>query len=137
MWTVVRCPDCKRCRGIRKNPGSCGFCGSRSVDVQIIGEAADAGELQSMVASANLPEELRNQVDVSLKSSVLDRDFNPKSILNALQKAAGDNCVISIPVLEVELAKVGIQVTVEQVLQEATHQGILMQTADREHILLD
>ena len=138
MWSIVRCPGCKKCRGIRGKAGKCNYCGFVGEDVEVIGKAADSGQLQREVALANMPEELRDEMREKMRPEMIIEDEADASLFLApLRLAVTDKGVVSPKKLALELQRKGIPIAIEDLLEEAVHQGLLLRSGQDQYILLD
>ena len=138
MWSIVRCPGCKKCRGIRGKAGKCNYCGFVGEDVEVIGKAADSGQLQREVALANMPEELRDEMREKMRPEMIIEDEADASLFLApLRLAVNDKGVVSPKKLALELQRKGIPIAIEDLLEEAVHQGLLLRSGQEQYILLD
>lgn len=138
MWSIVRCPGCKKCRGIRGKAGKCNYCGFVGEDVEVVGKAADSGQLQREVALANMPEELRDEMREKMRPEMIIEDEADASLLLApLRLAVNDKGVVSPKKLALELQRKGIPIAIEDLLEEAVHQGLLLRSGQDQYILLD
>ncbi len=138
MWSIVRCPDCKKCRGIRKKAGKCSYCGFVGEDVEVVGKAADSGQLQREVAIANMPAELRDEMRKKMRPEmVIEEEADAGLFLAPLRSSADVNGVISPGKLAIELQRKGIPISIEDLLEEAVHQGLLLRAGDDRFVLLD
>ena len=138
MWSIVRCPGCKKCRGIRGKAGKCNYCGFVGEDVEVVGKAADRGQLQREVALANMPEELRDEMREKMRPEMIIEDEADASLFLApLRLAVNDKGVVSPKKLALELQRKGIPIAIEDLLEEAVHQGLLLRSGQDQYILLD
>ena len=138
MWSIVRCPGCKKCRGTRGKAGKCNYCGFVGEDVEVIGKAADSGQLQREVALANMPEELRDEMREKMRPEMIIEDEADASLFLApLRLAVNDKGVVSPKKLALELQRKGIPIAIEDLLEEAVHQGLLLRSGQDQYILLD
>lgn len=138
MWSIVRCPGCKKCRGIRGKAGKCNYCGFVGEDVEVVGKAADSGQLQREVALANMPEELRDEMREKMRPEMIIEDEADASLFLApLRLAVNDKGVVSPKKLALELQRKGIPIAIEDLLEEAVHQGLLLRSGQDQYILLD
>ena len=138
MWSIVRCPGCKKCRGVRGKAGKCNYCGFVGEDVEVVGKAADSGQLQREVALANMPEELRDEMREKMRPEMIIEDEADASLFLApLRLAVNDKGVVSPKKLALELQRKGIPIAIEDLLEEAVHQGLLLRSGQDQYILLD
>ena len=138
MWSIVRCPGCKKCRGIRGKAGKCNYCGFVGEDVEVVGKASDSGQLQREVALANMPEELRDEMRKKMRPQMIIEDEADASLFLApLRLAVNDKGVVSPKKLALELQRKGIPIAIEDLLEEAVHQGLLLRSGQDQYILLD
>ena len=138
MWSIVRCPGCKKCRGIRGKAGKCNYCGFVGEDVEVVGKAADSVQLQREVALANMPEELRDEMREKMRPEMIIEDEADASLFLApLRLAVNDKGVVSPKKLALELQRKGIPIAIEDLLEEAVHQGLLLRSGQDQYILLD
>ena len=138
MWSIVRCPGCKKCRGIRGKAGKCNYCGFVGEDAEVVGKAADSGQLQREVALANMPEELRDEMREKMRPEMIIEDEADASLFLApLRLAVNDKGVVSPKKLALELQRKGIPIAIEDLLEEAVHQGLLLRSGQDQYILLD
>ena len=74
MYTVVRCPSCQRCWGVSGKTRKCPHCGTQvGDDVQVVSTADTAAELQREVAIANMPENLRKEMEQKLPKAISEK----------------------------------------------------------------
>ena len=138
MWSIVRCPGCKKCRGIRGKAGKCNYCGFVGEDVEVVGKAADSGQLQREVALANMPEELRDEMREKMRPEmIIENEADASLFLAPLRLAVNDKGVVSPKKLALELQRKGIPIAIEDLLEEAVHQGLLLRSGQDQYILLD
>ena len=138
MWSIVRCPGCNNCRGIRNKVGKCNYCGFAGEDVEVVGEVADSSQLQREVAIANMPVELRDEMRKKMRPEmVIEEEANAGLFLAPLRSSADVNGVVSPGKLAIELQRKGIPISIEDLLEEAVHQGLLLRAGDDRFVLLD
>lgn len=138
MWSIVRCPGCKKCRGIRKKVGKCSYCGFVGEDVEVVGKAVDSSQLQREVALANMPAELRDEMRKKMRPEmVIEEEEDAGLFLAPLRLAADERGVVSQKKLALELQRTGITISTDDLLEEAVHQGLLLRAGDDRFVLLD
>jgi hypothetical protein len=138
MWSIVRCPGCKKCRGIRAKAGKCSYCGFVGEDVEVVGKAVDSSQLQREVALANMPAELRDEMRKKMRPEmVVEEEADAGLFLAPLRLAADEEGVVSPEKLALELQRKGILISTEDLLEEAVHQGLLLRASQERYVLLD
>jgi len=138
MWSIVRCPGCKKCRGIRNKVGKCSYCGFVGDDVEVVGKAVDSSQLQREVALANMPAELRDELRKKMRPEmIVEEEADAGLFLAPLRLAADEKGVVSHEKLAIELQRKGIPISIEDLLEEAVHQGLLLRASQDRYVLLD
>lgn len=137
MYTVVRCPSCQRCWGVRGKPRKCPHCGIQvGDDVQIVSVVDTAVDLQREVAIANMPEKLRKEMEDKLPKAVEINENPSANQLFACIRIAAVNDIIQLDRLAGALRGKGISVSAEDVAEEAVSQGLLIRQGDGSYLLL-
>ncbi len=138
MWSIVRCPGCNNCRGIRNKAGKCNYCCFVGEDVEVVGKVADSSQLQREVAIANMPAELRDEMRKKMRPEmVIEEEANAGLFLAPLRSSVDQNGVVSPEKLAIELQRKGIPISIEDLLEEAVHQGLLLRAAQDRYVLID
>lgn len=137
MYTVVRCPSCQRCWGVRGKTRKCPHCGVQvGDDVQIVSVADNAAELQREVAIANMPEKLRKEMQDKLPKAVeVNENPSANQLFACIRIAAIEN-LVHLDRLAGALRGKGISVDAEDVAEEAVSQGLLIRQRDGSYLLL-
>ena len=137
MYTVVRCPSCQRCWGVRGKTRKCPHCGIQvGDDVQIVSVVDTAVDLQREVAIANMPEKLRKEMEDKLPKAVEINENPSANQLFACIRIAAVNDIIQLDRLAGALRGKGISVSAEDVAEEAVSQGLLIRQGDGSYLLL-
>ena len=95
MYTVVRCPSCERCWGVRGKTRKCPHCGYQpGDDLQIVSVVDNASELQREVAIANMPESLRDEMRDRLPKAIeVNENPSASQLFACIRTAAIDDIV--------------------------------------------
>jgi len=130
-WNVVRCSACSTCHGHRGNGRVCPHCGQKlQVDAEIVISVATASELRIEVALANTPEELRaslrKRLVVNQKLFHHDEPISFKGLAQVLHNATDENGVLTVKSLQPVLAESGNDVDVNDLIDMAETQGLLV-----------
>ena len=137
MYTVVRCPSCQRCWGVRGKTRKCPHCGIQvGDDVQVVSVVDTAVDLQREVAIANMPEKLRKEMEEKLPKAVEINENPSANQLFACIRIAAVNDIIQLDRLAGALRGKGISVSAEDVAEEAVSQGLLIRQGDGSYLLL-
>ncbi|HIF45360.1 MAG TPA: hypothetical protein EYQ73_00985 [Candidatus Poseidoniales archaeon] len=137
MYTVVRCPACSRCWGIQGRTKMCPHCGTNvSDDLSIVSTVEDASQLQKEVALANLPDEIRDQVENRMTKAVqFGQEPDARELYSAL-KIAENEGIIHLDRLAGVLRAKGISIDPEDVVQRAISEGLLLDNDDGSFLVL-
>ena len=137
MYTVVRCPSCERCWGIKGKARKCPHCGALAGEkLQIVSVAENASDLQREVAIANMPEGLRDEMREKMPRAVeIVEDPSAKLLYSCVKIAAVDN-VVELDRLAGALRGKGVEIDAEDVAEEAVSQGLLFRRNDGSYLLL-
>ena len=137
MYTVVRCPSCKRCWGVMGKTRKCPHCGIQVGDnVQIVSVVDNASELQREVAIANMPENLRVEMRDRLPRAIEVNENPTASQLFACIRIAAIDDIVELERLSGALRGKGISINAEDVAEEAVSQGLLIRRDDESYLLL-
>ena len=137
MYSVVRCPSCQRCWGIKGKSRKCPHCGVTSGDdLKIISTVDSASMLQREVAIANMPEQLRDEMRnrMSLQEEIIEQP-SPSLLLWCINNAAEEG-VITLQRLQGILRGKGVMVDSEDIAEEGVSQGLLLRQSDGTYLLL-
>ena len=137
VYSVVRCPSCQRCWGIKGKSRKCPHCGTISGDdVTIVSTVESASELQREVAIANMPEQLQDEMRERMPVNVEIVEQPPASLLLWCIKNAAESDIISLERLTGVLRGKGVLVDAEDVAEEGVAQGLLFRQQDGTYHLL-
>jgi len=130
-WNVVRCSACSTCHGHRGIGRFCPHCGQRlETDAEIVTSVATASELRIEVALANTPEELRDTLRKRLllnqKLFHQDEPISFKGLAQVLLNATDENGVLTVKSLQPVLAESGNSLDVDDLIDMAESQGLLV-----------
>ena len=140
-WDMLRCDSCGRASGGRSGQRSiaCRHCGSTSLT---IAQSFDnAGKMAQAVSSANLPPEIRKEVEDALSRRP---ELNPSSgssirpnPVRMIQSAAKDDGSIDMDLLVREAVKVGVdEDEVKRWIETSEIEGALIREGPGEYRLL-
>ncbi|MDA9714393.1 hypothetical protein N9U68_00695 [Euryarchaeota archaeon] len=104
--------------------------------MQVVSTADTAAELQREVAIANMPENLRKEMEQKLPKAIEINENPSANQLFACIRIAAVNDVIHLDRLAGALRGKGISVNAEDVAEEAVSQGLLIRQRDGSYLLL-
>jgi hypothetical protein len=130
-WNVVRCSACMTCHGHRGIGRMCPHCGQRlQVDAEIVTSVATASELRIEVALANTPPELRGTLRKRLltnqKLFQQDEQISFKGLAQVLLNATDENGTLTVQSLQPVLDESGNELDVQDLIDMAETQGMLV-----------
>ncbi|MDA8609680.1 hypothetical protein N9N18_03375 [Euryarchaeota archaeon] len=130
-WNVLRCSACNTCHGHRGTGNSCPHCGQKmGQNPSIVCTVQTAAELRIEVALANTPEELRTSLRKRLvKNEQLfqsEDDVSFTGLPQILHRAADEDGVFTMKQLEPVLKKSGQSLEVQDLIDIAESQGLLV-----------
>jgi len=140
-WDMLRCDSCGRASGGRSGQRSiaCRHCGSSSLT---IAQSFDnAGQMAQAVSSANLPPEIRKEVEDALSRRPELNPSNGGAIrpnpVRIIQSAAKDDGSIDMELLVREAVKVGVdEDEVKRWIEVSEIEGALIREGPGEYRLL-
>tara|TARA_B100000282_G_scaffold98371_1_gene69281 strand:+ start:751 stop:1068 length:318 start_codon:yes stop_codon:yes gene_type:complete len=104
--------------------------------VQVVSTADTAAELQREVAIANMPENLRKEMEQKLPKAIeINENPSANQLFACIRIAAVDD-VVQLDRLAGALRGKGISVNAEDVAEEAVSQGLLIRQRDGSYLLL-
>ena len=140
-WDMLRCGTCGRASGGRSGQRSitCRHCGSSSLT--IVQSFDDAGKMAHAVSSANLPPEIRKELEDALARRP---ELNPRNggstqpnPVKMIQSAAREDGLIDMEVLIREAMKVGVdEDEVNRWIEMSEIEGALIREGTGEYRLL-
>jgi len=141
-WSVVRCPACRNCHGIRGQPRQCPHCGqSLPSTTPILATAETSAQLRIEVALANTPEELRDELRKKLEKMdeplIASSSSSPRAIYAAIQKAVGADLILRREDVQSVLEKLGSELLVDDLLEKMELDGTLVRQRDGTWLLLE
>lgn len=130
-WNVIRCSACSTCHGHRSIGRFCPHCGQKlPPDAEIVTSVATASELRIEVALANTPEELRETLRKRLyENNKLFHQEEPisfQSLPKILHDATDESGVLSLKTLQPVLEKSNNGMELENLIDMAESQGLLV-----------
>ena len=130
-WNVVRCSACSTCHGHRGTGRICPHCGQKlQADAEIVTSVATAPELRIEVALANTPEELRETLRKRLllnqKLFHHDEPLSFKGLAQVLLNSTDENGVLTVKSLQPVLTESGNLIDVDNLIEMAETQGLLV-----------
>jgi hypothetical protein len=131
-YLVIQCPACNMCHGSRKISPRCQHCGAAIAEQgKIVATATTPQALQVKVALANTPEELRDELEKKLMSTLGDADALDEpslpSLYGSFHKRYTDQSSISIEEISGFLRSRGSTMMAETFVGHLTNQGVLIQ----------
>ena len=104
--------------------------------MQVVSTADTAAELQREVAIANMPENLRKEMEQKLPKAIeINENPSANQLFACIRIAAVDD-VVYLDRLAGALRGKGISVNAEDVAEEAVSQGLLIRQRDGSYLLL-
>ena len=104
--------------------------------MQVVSTADTAAELQREVAIANMPENLRKEMEQKLPKAIeINENPSANQLFACIRIAAVDD-VVHLDRLAGALRGKGISVNAEDVAEEAVSQGLLIRQRDGSYLLL-
>lgn len=128
-YVVLKCGDCSRAFGVsaRTRNRRCVHCGSSAAHREA-GFTSDAEAAQRMVAAANTPPEISDELEALLKPANA-RDALSKGkydTLAILQKAATEDDIVTLEALEALMARLNLPGNAEALIENANFEGALL-----------
>ena len=141
-WSVVRCPACRNCHGTRARARQCPHCGqSLSSDTPVVATADSAAQLRIVVALANTPEEIRDELRKKLEATqeplVSINSTSPRRLYALEVEHVGEDGVLHRSDVEDVLAKVESEMDVDDLLDQLEFNGIIIRRQDGTWQLLE
>ena len=104
--------------------------------MQVVSTADTAAELQREVAIANMPENLRKEMEQKLPKAIeINENPSANQLFACIRIAAVDD-IVHLDRLAGALRGKGISVNAEDVAEEAVSQGLLIRQGDGSYLLL-
>lgn len=141
-YNIIRCPACSTCHGRRGAPSSCPHCGQRLTEHGVIVKTVTSAEaLRIEVALANTPTELRDMLRKKMMDKDPISDFSdevPSRTMGGwVQDSKDHEGIITVETLQHTLDKNHSDLDVNDVIEQAEVQGMLVRISEGRWMLLE
>ena len=135
QWKVFRCPACGMCHGRKSYGHNCPHCDQRvNEQTPVVDYADNPAELRFKVMTANTPSELKESLASKLDISEIlfntSSNFTPSKGLDVLRKSLDDNGNFTFDSVELAFRSRGFEEEVNNFLDMAENQGIILRLAE-------
>tara|TARA_Y100001954_G_C15539088_1_gene468073 strand:+ start:227 stop:664 length:438 start_codon:yes stop_codon:yes gene_type:complete len=141
-WSVVRCPACRNCHGIRGKPRQCPHCGQNLPSTTpVVATAETSAQLRIEVALANTPEELRDELRKKLEKVdeplIASSSSSPRAIFKSIQQIVGEDMLLHRSDVQELLERHDSELSVDELLERLELDGTVVRQGNGCWLLLE